>query len=69
MLGTIKLVLAFVFIGFIAIGTYSGGGVGFIITLLIALVFSGMFSRIEKNKLEKARHDEMLQAIKKNKQG
>jgi uncharacterized membrane protein required for colicin V production len=67
MFGLMKLVFAIVFIGFVAIGTLFGGLIGFVITLLIALVFSGMFSRIEKSKLEENRHKEMIQSIEKNK--
>jgi uncharacterized membrane protein required for colicin V production len=67
MFGLMKLVFAVVFIGLVAIGTLFGGLIGFVITLLIALVFSGMFSRIEKSKIEENRHKEMIQSIEKNK--
>lgn len=49
---------------FIAIGAWLGGLIGFIIALLMAVVISSMFGRIEKEKVEKRRHEEMLQAIK-----
>jgi uncharacterized membrane protein required for colicin V production len=68
MFGLMKLVFAIVFIGLVAIGTIFGGLIGFVITLLIALVFSGMFSRLEKSKLEENRHREMIQTMEKNKQ-
>jgi len=64
MAGLIKVLLAFVFIAVIAVGTILGGFVGFIFTFLIAIIFSGMFNRIEKNKLESKRHQEMLKAVK-----
>jgi predicted PurR-regulated permease PerM len=49
---------------FIAIGAWLGGLIGFIIALLMTVVISSMFGRIEKEKVEKRRHEEMLQAIK-----
>jgi predicted PurR-regulated permease PerM len=49
---------------FIAIGAWLGGIIGFIIALLMTIVISSMFGRIEKEKVEKRRHEEMLQAMK-----
>jgi FtsH-binding integral membrane protein len=66
-MGFIKVILAFGFVVLIVVGTFLGGIIGFIITVLVALVFSGMFSRIEKQKVEKQRHEEMLKAIEDNK--
>ena len=67
MIGLIKLVLAIVFIMLITLGAIFGGLTDFLVTFLMAIIISGMFSRIEKNKLESKRHYEMLQAIEKNK--
>ena len=67
MAGLMKVLLALVFIAVIAIGTITGGFIGFIVTFLIALIVSGMFSRIEKNKLDNKRHEEMLKAVQKSK--
>ena len=67
-MGLIKLIFAVVLIVLVGAGTVLGGFIGFIVTLLVAVVFSSMFSRIEKNKLESKRHDEMLKVLEKNKQ-
>ncbi len=66
-MGLIKFILAIGFITLIAIGTYFGGLIGFAITFIMAMIISGMFSRIEKNKTEKIRHEEMLKTIKEGK--
>lgn len=52
-MGLIKSILAIGFIIFIVLGTIFGGLIGFAITFIMALVISGMFSRIEKEKIEK----------------
>ena len=60
----LKILISVMLIIFIAIGAWLGGIIGFIIALLMTIVISGMFGRIEKEKVEKRRHEEMLQAIK-----
>ena len=52
MLGLMKVLLGIVFIEGIAIGTFFGGLVGFIITTLMAFIISRMFSRAESHKIE-----------------
>ena len=60
----LKILISLMLLIFIAIGAWLGGIIGFIIALLMTIVISGMFGRIEKEKVEKRRHEEMLQAIK-----
>ena len=66
-MGLIKFILAIGFIALIVIGTFFGGLIGFVVTLVMALVISGMISRIEKQKTKQIRHEEMLKAIEENK--
>jgi len=59
-----KILISIMLLIFIAIGAWLGGLIGFIIALLMTIVISSMFGRIEKEKVEKRRHEEMLQAMK-----
>jgi predicted lipid-binding transport protein (Tim44 family) len=65
-MGLIKFVLAIGFIILIALGTIFGGLIGFVITFIMALVISGMFSRTEKQEIDQLRHEEILRALKDN---
>ncbi len=66
MAGLLKVFFALILIAFVFMGTIAAGLLGFIFTLLIAVVLSSMVTRIEKNKLEDKKHKEMLAAIKKS---
>ncbi|EJI1423120.1 hypothetical protein NDM58_000058 [Vibrio parahaemolyticus] len=65
-MNVVKILLAFVMLGIVATLSFLFGIVGFVVALGMSIVMSMMLSRIEREKLEKERHEELLKASKSN---
>ncbi|MDW1674142.1 MULTISPECIES: hypothetical protein [unclassified Vibrio] len=67
-MNVVKILLAFVMLGIVAILSFLFGIAGFVVALGMSIVISMMLSRMEREKLEKQRHEELLEASRSNRQ-
>ena len=67
-MNVVKILLALVMLGIVAILSFLFGIVGFVVALGMSIVMSMMLSRIEREKLEKQRHQELVEASRTNRQ-